>query len=189
MSELPSGGTPRPIARWGEPVMHARCQPVTSFGDELATLVQDMVATMYAAEGVGLAANQVGVSLRVFVFDCHDAAGEDRRGVVCNPVLEVPTERGRELDDADEGCLSLPGGFVSLARPNVATVTGVDHQGEPVTYTGDGFMARCLQHEADHLDGIVFADRLSTRMRKRLYKEAGKVADEFPSGWPVVSRG
>src|SRR5207342_3752153 len=115
-----------PMTRWGSPVMHAPCAPVTAYDDELAALVADMVATMYAADGVGLAANQIGVDLRVFVFDCHDDDGVQHRGVVCNPVLEVPEGRDRVLVEADEGCLSLPGGFATLARADFARVTGVD---------------------------------------------------------------
>jgi peptide deformylase len=147
-----------------------------------------MVATMYAAEGVGLAANQIGVSRRVFVFDCPDDDHVQHRGVVCNPTLTVPEGKDRVLDDADEGCLSLPGAFVECARPHQATVTGFDQDGQPVTYSGTGLLARCLHHESDHLVGTVFGDRLSTRQRKKLYKEAEKFADEFPPGWPAEPR-
>jgi peptide deformylase len=173
------------MTRWGAPVMHAKCRPVESFDEDLAILVADMVATMYAADGVGLAANQVGVDLRVFVFDCHEEDGERLKGVVCNPVLEVPEGRDRVLDEAEEGCLSLPGAFADLARPDTAAVTGVDEHGEPVRFSGTGFVARCLQHECDHLEGVVFGDRLPDRARKKLYKEAAKHEDEFPAGWPA----
>jgi peptide deformylase len=187
MSDLPGGGTVRPITRWGEPVMHAPCEPVTDYDDGLHALVADMVATMYAADGVGLAANQVGVSLRVFVFDCPDKDQVAQKGVVCNPVLTVPEGRERKLDESDEGCLSLPGAFVASARPDFARVEGFDENGEPVAYEGTGVLARCLQHETDHLDGVVFADRLADRMRKRLYKEADAVAEDYPPGWPADS--
>jgi peptide deformylase len=185
--ELPKGGTIRPITRWGEPVMHAACRPVESFDETLAELVADMAATMYAAEGVGLAANQIGVDLKVFVFDCPDDDGVQHAGVVCNPVLTVPTGSGRVLDESDEGCLSLPGGFVACARPDYAKVSGQDHTGALVTYAGRGFLARCLQHETDHTEGIVFGDRLATRARKKLYKEAEKAASDFPDGWPATA--
>jgi peptide deformylase len=185
MSELPGGGTVRPITRWGDPVMHTRCAPVTDFGDELRALVADMAATMYAADGVGLAANQIGVSLRVFVFDCPHKDHVAHRGVVCNPVLTLPEGRDRVLDEAEEGCLSLPGAYVMSARPDFARVEGQDEHGRPVSYEGTGVLARCLQHETDHLDGTVFADRLPNKLRKRLYKEADKHADEFPPGWPA----
>ncbi|MGH3506270.1 MAG: peptide deformylase [Nocardioidaceae bacterium] len=173
------------MTRWGEPVMHRPCRPVEVFDDELATLVKDMVATMYAAEGVGLAANQVGVDLKVFVFDCPDDRGERHTGVVCNPVVRVRVGTERVLDESEEGCLSLPGGFVPCARPDYAEVSGVDHIGEPVHYEGRGFLARCLQHETDHTNGIVFGDRIANRARKKLYKEADKAAEDFPPGWPA----
>lgn len=172
------------MTRWGDPVMHAPCRPVETFDAELATLVADMVATMYAADGVGLAANQVGVDLRLFVFDCEDDDGVRHRGVVCNPVIEVPEGRDRVLDESDEGCLSLPGAFAPLARPDYAFVTGVDEFGRPVEFAGSAVVARCLQHETDHVNGVVFADRLSGRIRKKLYKEAERLADRYPPGWP-----
>ncbi len=185
MADLPNGGRSRPMTRWGDPVMHTRCRPVEAYDDDLASLVADMVATMYAADGVGLAANQVGVDLRVFVFDCHDDDGVQQRGVVCNPVLEVPEGRDRNLEEAEEGCLSLPGAFASLPRSDSARVTGVDETGRPVEFSGTGFLARCLQHESDHLEGIVFGDRLPTRARKRLFKDADRHADHYAPDWPA----
>lgn len=176
----------RPITRWGEPVMHASCAPVSAFDDELAALVADMTATMYAADGVGLAANQIGVPLRVFVFDCPDDDGVRHRGVVCNPVVTLPQGRDRQLEEAEEGCLSLPGAFVVCPRTDRAQVDGTDLRGEPVRYEGTGLLARCLQHETDHVDGTVFGDRLPTRARKKLYKEAARMAADFPPGWPVA---
>lgn len=166
--------------------MHRECKDVTAFDDELATLVADMVATMYAAPGVGLAANQVGVDLKVFVFDCPDDDDVRHQGVVCNPVLSLPGLDDRELDEADEGCLSLPGAYATCVRPDKATVRGVDHTGAPVTYEGTGLLARCLQHETDHLFGTVFGDRITKRARKKLYADAEEVADEHPPTWPVV---
>jgi peptide deformylase len=183
---LPEGGTARPITRWGTPVMHRPQQQVTSYDEELRTLVADMVATMYAAEGVGLAACQIGVDLAVFVFDCPDASGQHTVGVVCNPKLTLPEGRDRVLDDDDEGCLSLPGAFVECARPDVARVDGLGLSGEQVWFEGDGLLARCLQHETDHTFGTVFGDRLSTRNRKKLQKAHDKTAAEFPADWPAV---
>jgi peptide deformylase len=184
---LPGGGTVRPITRWGEPVMHRSLQAVTVFDDALATLVADMSATMYAADGVGLAANQIGVDLAVFVFDCVDDSGERHYGVVCNPELMLPEGRDRRLEEDDEGCLSLPGVFSTCARPNWARVEGADEHGQPVAFEGDGLLARCLQHETDHLYGRVFAERLPGRARKRLLKDAESIADQFPSDWPVTA--
>ncbi|MBM7506208.1 peptide deformylase [Nocardioides sp. 31GB23] len=182
---LPEGGTVRPVTRWGTPVMHRPQEPVTAYDDELRTLVADMVATMYAADGVGLAACQIGVDRAVFVFDCPDESGERTVGVVCNPELELPEGKERQLDDSDEGCLSYPGAFVPCARPDTATVTGTGLDGQPVTFTGDGLLARCLQHETDHTRGTVFGDRLPTKQRKKLAKEHDKLVEEYPEGWPA----
>jgi peptide deformylase len=184
---LPTGGTVRPITRWGADVMHRVQEPVTEFGEELRSLVADMVATMHAADGVGLAACQIGVDRSVFVFDCPDDTGTHHRGVVCNPVLFLPEGKDRRLDDDDEGCLSLPGAFIPLARPDVAAVEGQDLAGEPVRYTGRGLLSRCLQHETDHCQGTVFGDRLNRRSRKKLFKEHEDAADDFPEGWPAVA--
>ena len=182
---LPSGGAVRPITRWGEHVMHRMQEPVTEFDDELAGLAADMVATMYAADGVGLAACQIGVDRSIFVFDCPDDEGVHHQGVVCNPELFLPEGRERELDDDDEGCLSLPGAFVPCARPSVARVEGQDLDGNPVSYTGRGLLARCLQHETDHCTGTVFGDRLNKRARKKLFKQAEDNAEHYPDGWPA----
>jgi peptide deformylase len=187
VSEMSSGGTVRPITRWGEPVMHRTLKPVTAYDDDLAALVADLFATMYAADGVGLAANQVGVDLALFVFDCVERDGARQYGVVCNPELVLPEGRDRRLEEDEEGCLSLPGAFMTCARPDHARVEGVDQHGQPVAYEGGGLLARCLQHETDHLYGRVFADRLSGRARKRLLKAAEAIAPEFPADWPVTA--
>lgn len=182
---LPEGGTVRPVTRWGEDVMHRRQEPVTTFDDELRGLAADMVATMYAADGVGLAACQIGVDRSLFVFDCPDEDGTHHTGVVCNPVLFLPEGRDRALDDDDEGCLSLPGAFVTCARPDYARVEGQDLDGTAVSFEGTGLLARCLQHETDHCLGTVFGDRLSTRARKKLLKQAEEYADRYPATWPM----
>jgi peptide deformylase len=182
---LPEGGTVRPITRWGSEVMHHANPPVTSYDDDLRALVADMVATMYAADGVGLAACQVGVDLAVFCFDCHDSSGERTVGVVCNPVVTLPEGRERRLDEDDEGCLSLPGAYVPLARPDTAVVQGFGLDGSPVSFRGDGMLARCLQHETDHTNGTVFGDRLSTRWRKKLQKAHDRTEASYPDDWPV----
>jgi len=185
VDELPAGGTVRPITRWGDPVMHRALAPVTVFDDELAALVADMAATMYAADGVGLAANQIGVDRSVFVFDCPDDDHVRHRGVVCNPRLTLPEGKDRSLEDAEEGCLSYPGAFVTCTRPDWARVEGVDHTGADVAYEGKGLLARCLQHETDHLHGTVFGDRLPQKLRRRLQRDQEEVADDFPDDWPV----
>ena len=183
---LPDGGAVRPMTRWGTPVMHRPQQRVTSYDESLRALVADMVATMYAADGVGLAACQIGVDLAVFVFDCPDESGERTVGVVCNPVLTLPEGRDRQLDDSDEGCLSFPGAFMPCARPDHASVSGTGLTGEPVAFAGDGLLARCLQHETDHTLGTVFGDRLSTKAMKKLRKEQERLADDYPRDWPAV---
>jgi peptide deformylase len=166
--------------------MHRRQADVTAYDEDLRALAADLVATMYAADGVGLAACQIGVDLRVFVFDCHDSSGERTVGVVCNPEVTLPEGKDRRLAEEDAGRLSLPGGYVPLARPASATVHGTGLDGAPVTFTGDGVLARCLQHETDHTIGTVFGDRLSTRWRKRLQKNHEKVADHYPEEWPAT---
>lgn len=159
-------GTARPITVVGNPVLHRECQDVTVFDEALAQLVDDMFASQRAAEGVGLAANQIGVDRKVFVYDCPDDDGQRHVGVVCNPVLdELPPER-RTLDDSNEGCLSVPGAYAALARPDYAVVRGQDTEGKPIAVEGTGYFARCLQHETDHLYGRLYIDRLSKRERK-----------------------
>lgn len=182
---LPTGGTVRPITRWGTPVMHAPQRRVTEFDDDLRALVADMTATMYAADGVGLAACQIGVDLAVFVFDCPDASGRRVASVVCNPDVTTPEGTERRLDDSEEGCLSYPGAFVDCARPDRATVVGVGLDGTPVRFEGDGLLARCLQHETDHTLGTVFGDRIGTKARKKLAKQHDKAAEDYPLDWPA----
>ncbi|MEW2084064.1 peptide deformylase [Streptomyces sp. NPDC005283] len=159
-------GTSRPITVVGNPVLHKECKDVTEFDGKLAALIDDMFASQRTAEGVGLAANQIGVDLKVFVYDCMDDEGVRHVGVVCNPVLEeLPAER-RVLDEANEGCLSVPTAYAALARPDYAVVRGQDAEGKPVKVRGTGYFARCLQHETDHLYGYLYVDRLSKRDRK-----------------------
>ena len=165
--------------------MHRPCRPVETFDQELAELVADMAATMDAADGVGLAANQIGVDLRVFVYRCADADELIHEGVICNPTLELPVGSDRKLDESEEGCLSLPGAYAPCARPDAAIVRGVDQFGAPVEARGTGLLARCLQHETDHVEGTVFADRLSKRTRRQLFGDAEDIADDFPPEWPV----
>ena len=180
--------TVRPVLVVGEPVLHRATRPVAAGeigGDALHALVTDLFETMDAANGVGLAANQIGDDRRVFVFDCPDEAlGERRRGVVVNPVLES-TERPETMpdpDDDEEGCLSVPGESFPTARATWARVSGTDPDGEPVAVEGEGYLARCLQHETDHLEGLVYVDRLVGRHR-RAAKRALR-----SHGWGVPGR-
>ncbi|MFY1692865.1 peptide deformylase [Plantactinospora sp. WMMB782] len=164
-------GTARPITRYGTSVLHERCTEVDTFDQSLADLIDDMFASMYAAHGVGLAANQIGVGLRIFVYDCPDADGVRQVGHVVNPVPQrVAAFAGISTDS--EGCLSVPGPRADVSRAALATVTGVDLHGDPITVTGTGYFARCLQHETDHLDGVVYVDHLPEAQRKELLAEA-----------------
>jgi peptide deformylase len=172
-------GTVRPITVVGNPVLHKPCQTVTEFDDKLAALIDDMFASQRAAEGVGLAANQIGVDLRVFVYDCPDDDGVRHVGHVVNPVLdELPAER-RVLDDSNEGCLSVPGAYMELARPDHAVVRGQDMHGNPIAVQGSGYFARCLQHETDHLNGYLYIDRLSKRERKDVLRQMAEGTPKY----------
>lgn len=174
-----------PIRIVGDPVLHSATTPVPVSADgklpaELAALIDDMFDTMDAAHGVGLAANQIGVAQRVFVYDCADDRGKTvrRRGVIVNPVLEtseVP-ETMPDPDDDDEGCLSVPGESFPTGRASWARVTGLDADGTPITLEGTGLFARMLQHETGHLDGFLYLDRLigrHARAAKRSVKSHG----------------
>ncbi|EME62202.1 peptide deformylase [Rhodococcus ruber BKS 20-38] len=171
-----------PIRIVGDPVLHHPTKPVTQSPAELAQLIADMYETMDAANGVGLAANQVGVDLRLFVYDCpdRDESGNvvRRRGEVINPVLETSEipETMPDPDDDVEGCLSVPGEQFPTGRAEWARVTGTDAQGDPVEIEGHGFFARMLQHEVGHLDGYLYVDKLigrNARAAKKTIKRAG----------------
>ncbi|NEA43475.1 peptide deformylase [Streptomyces sp. SID11385] len=154
------------VTEVGEEVLARRCAEATEFGTPgLARLIDDMFLTMYLSEGAGLAANQVGVDLRLFVYDCFDDEGARHVGHVLNPVIDEAAS-GRTLIDDVEGCLSVPGAQHELARADRTVVHGVDRQGRPVTIEGSGYFARCLQHETDHLNGMVYVDRLAQRARR-----------------------
>jgi peptide deformylase len=161
-----SSGTVHPLRLLGDPVLRAPCAEVTEFGPGLEALVESLFASMYAADGVGLAANQIGVARRVFVYDCPDDEDERHLGHVVNPRL---TATGGVTVAGEEGCLSVPGVRACTPRADEAVVEGYDAAGQPVRITGTGFFARCLQHECAHLDGGLFLDHLTglTRLRAR----------------------
>jgi peptide deformylase len=164
-------GRVRSISLLGDRVLRTPGAQVTDFGPELAGLVEDMFATMYAAQGVGLAANQIGESLRVFVYDCPDDDDVRHVGHVVNPRLvetDGPVLRG------PEGCLSLPGLEAGTERYDHAVVEGFTMDGEPVTVHGAGWFARCLQHECDHLDGGLYVDRLSGMRHRWVMRQASR---------------
>lgn len=169
------------VTEAGEEILHRALAPVADAefgGDRLKQLIADMFATMYVAEGVGLAANQVGVDLRVFVYDCPDGDGVRHVGHVCNPVVDELPAAERVLDEDDEGCLSVPGPYKPVARPDHAVVRGTDWQGNPLVLEGHGYFARCLQHETDHVNGYLYIDRLPARARKDALKQMQKMRDD-----------
>jgi peptide deformylase len=177
-------GVARPIVTYGSnPVLHRPCAPVTKFDEGLRRLVLDMFASMERADGVGLAANQIGVDARVFVIDCPDADGEDVVGYVVNPTVTLPAPVGEEPVEevSEEGCLSVPGPYADVRRAFRARVDGVNVQGDPVSIEATGMAGRCLQHEVDHLNGIVYVDRLPEDLRERLLAEAAGPEGELPA--------
>lgn len=160
-----------PICITGEPVLHRVAEPITAFDAELASLVADMFETMEAAPGVGLAAPQIGLAKRLFVYDWTDADGKRTRGVAANPELWIsPLPIGVPGDDDEEGCLSIPGERFALLRAERAILRAQDEHGEPYELEASGWLARILQHEFDHLDGILYADRLDAFGTKGVQK-------------------
>ncbi len=159
--------TIRDIRIFGDPVLTTPAQEVTEFDSGLATLVADMFETMDDAGGVGLAANQVGVLRQVFVFDCSHTE-DGLRGHIINPVWEPV---GDETQTGSEGCLSIPGISAETIRYETVQATGVDLDGKPVTLLASGLMARCIQHESDHLQGVLFLKRLQPEQRKAAMAE------------------
>lgn len=169
----------RPIVITGEPVLHSPVAPVERVDDELRALVADMVETMHAAPGVGLAAPQVGVPLRVFVWGWTDDDGLDQSGVAINPELwispPVPAAIDELDDDAEaEGCLSLPGLRFPLRRASEALLRATDLDGAAFDVRASGWLARIFQHEFDHLDGVLYADRLAHPHDKGVVKAVRK---------------
>ncbi|KQB85513.1 peptide deformylase [Corynebacterium oculi] len=151
-----------PIRLFGDPVLTTRASEVTEYNAALRTLVEDMTETMADAGGVGLAANQVGVLRRVFVFDCSHVEG-GLRGHVVNPVWEPLDE---EMEAGTEGCLSIPDISLSIPRYRRVRLSGTDVAGKPLSITASGLLARCIQHETDHLDGVLYLKRAAVEERK-----------------------
>ncbi|MGC9536660.1 peptide deformylase [Streptomyces sp. UG1] len=171
-------GSVRRVTEVGEEVLHKPCRDVTEFGPDLAALIDDMFLTMYVAEGAGLAANQVDVDLRLFVYDCPDDDGARHVGHIVNPVLEPLEAPDRRLLDDTEGCLSVPGAVMDVPRPDRAVVRGVDKDGAPLVIEGTGYFARCLAHETDHVNGHVYLDRLSKRDRRDALRQSADRREE-----------
>ncbi|MFH8442618.1 peptide deformylase [Streptomyces sp. NPDC018026] len=171
-------GAVRRVTEVGEEVLHRPCRDVTEFGPDLAALIDDMFRTMYVAEGAGLAANQVGVDLRLFVYDCPDDDSVRHVGHIVNPVLDPLDPAARRLLDEGEGCLSVPGAVMAVPRPDRAVVRGLDKDGAPLLVEGTGYFARCLAHETDHVNGHVYLDRLSGRERKAALRQSADRREE-----------
>lgn len=161
----------RPILRYGDAGLHAPAAPVRTFDSSLHELLRDMAETMYAAPGVGLAAPQVGVPLRVFVIDISVGRRDGELIEIVNPEFVVC--EGLQLEE--EGCLSLPGFEATVVRPARAVVRGVDRNGHEKTLEGTGLLARALQHEMDHLDGSLFVDRLRGIKRDIILRKVQKL--------------
>lgn len=155
----------REIRIYGDPVLREMCRPVEVVDGEVRALIADLVETMYEADGIGLAAPQVGVPIRVFVYDVREEGIEP--GALINP--EIVSREGKVKDE--EGCLSIPGLAELVERSDRIVVRGLDAEGEPVEIAADGLLSRCIQHENDHLDGVLFIDRLSPLKRQMLQRK------------------
>ena len=161
----------RPIVKFGDHVLHREAEQVTNVSADIAALVQDMIDTMYAAPGVGLAAPQIGVPLRVFVVDVTGGRSTDSLMAFINP--EFVEREGMQLEE--EGCLSVPGFNATVARPSRAAVKGIDLEGRERIVEGTGLLARAFQHEMDHLDGRIFVDRLRGIQRDLIVRRIRKL--------------
>ena len=162
----------RPILRYGADVLHAPAKPVGEITSEVQQLIDDMIQTMYAAPGIGLAATQIGIGLRIFV--CDVSAGKNAIDLLTFINPEFGERDGMQLEE--EGCLSLPGFNATVARPSRAVVTGLNRNGEPQTVEGAGLLARCFQHEMDHLDGTLFVDRLRGLQKDLILRKVRKLS-------------
>ena len=161
----------RPILRLGDSILSDPTLPVESITPEIETLIDDMIETMYAAPGVGLAATQIGVPLRVIVIDTSIGKNTGELITLVNP--EFVERDGMQLEE--EGCLSVPGFNATVLRPARAVITGFDREGVPVTIEGKGLLARAFQHEMDHLEGMLFVDRLRGIKRDLIVRKVQKL--------------
>lgn len=155
----------RPITITGTKVLHEKAKPVTEFNEELEILVTDMFDTMEAAPGVGLAAPQIGIDLQVFVYDWTDDDGVHHRGVAINPELELFGSQEFDPEEHIEGCLSVPGLRYPLNRQPLARLTAMDLNQNKYTEVAKGWLARIFQHEFDHLQGVLYVDRLDQQQK------------------------
>jgi peptide deformylase len=161
----------RPILKYGDELLHDRARPVEAITQEIDRLIGDMIETMYAAPGVGLAAPQVGVPLRIFVIDL--SVGRDPTGLIVMVNPEFVERDGMQLEE--EGCLSVPGFNATVVRPSRAMVKGLDRAGNEQQREGVGLLARAFQHEIDHLDGTLFVDRLRGIKRDLIVRRIKKL--------------
>lgn len=162
----------RPIVRHGAAVLHRPAESVAEITHEIDALVDDMIQTMYAAPGIGLAAPQVGVGKRIFV--CDISVGRNPSGLLVFINPEFVEREGMQLEE--EGCLSVPGFNATVARPARAALKGLDRHGEPQSVDASGLLARCFQHEMDHLDGTLFVDRLRGLQKDLIVRKIKKLA-------------
>jgi peptide deformylase len=162
----------RPIVRYGADVLHRAAAPVTDITAEMQLLIDDMIQTMYAAPGIGLAATQIGMPLRIFVCDISVGRNPTDLLTFINP--EFVERDGMQLEE--EGCLSLPGFNATVARPSHAVLKGLTRQGEEQVVEATGLLARCFQHEVDHLDGTVFVDRLRGLQKDLIVRKIKKLS-------------
>jgi peptide deformylase len=161
----------RPILKYGAPELETKSLSITGFDEEIKTLAEDMLETMYAAPGVGLAAPQVGVNLRLMVIDITGGEEQGHQIVFTNP--EITEEEGTE--EAEEGCLSIPGFTAVVERPSRVHVVGQDLEGNPQELDAEGLLARVVCHEIDHLDGILYLDRTSVLRRDLIKRKIRKL--------------
>ena len=166
----------REVRYLGDPVLREMCREVETIDDDIRALVDDLLETMYAEDGIGLAAPQIGVPLRVFVYDVRE--DEIAPGVLVNPRIVEATGKQKEI----EGCLSIPGLDEVVERSGQVVVEGLDRDGEPVRIEATGLLSRCLQHENDHLDGVLFIDRVSPLKRRMLLKKWSKTDEAGRQG-------
>jgi peptide deformylase len=161
----------RPILKYGDAALHDKARPVEAITPEIERLIDDMIETMYAAPGVGLAAPQVGMSLRIFVVDI--SVGRDPIGLIVMVNPEFVEREGMQLED--EGCLSVPGFNATVVRASKVVVKGLDRSGAEHQFEGTGLLARAFQHEMDHLDGTLFVDRLRGIKRDLIVRKIRKL--------------
>jgi len=169
------------LCYWDDPILRKKCRPVEKITDEIKTLIKDMIETMDAKKGVGLAAPQVGVDLCLFVMR-NTEEGPEGELVLTNPQVYINpkiTDPSKELEVMSEGCLSLPGLHLDIARPYSITVRALDENGNSFTENLEGYKARVIMHENDHINGKLFFDRISSKLRKKIEPELQRIKKEY----------